>query len=370
MSKTVTLPLALIGRAGAGKTSLVYAARNLDIPEARAITTQIEEERKIDVVVEGVTYVVPLRVSCCCCVYLSLIIVPKDCGAQFKFSDVQNVIGQLYGVFVVLDATLTIAVDNDFQKWMMQIGKLAQCCELRKDLFVGVLLNKWDKVPAFQRKERFDAYLAQLGWDDHKTAIDAGRLRIFCTSAHQDFRFSEGSEFKEAMDWMVTHMKKMSCFHHSTVITTTNGSLLSLDQLMVSENIAWHVPHVLLTTGLKVTFVEIPNILWVTHDHLVFTKRGLLRCEQLLVGDVVFTSFDESQTCCVKHVEWDSSNGKFFGLNGLESIVLANGIKCSTFGQQHALPATWMSIVGRLTGCKVASQLGDTLLGLANKIGF
>ena len=62
------------------------------------------------------------------------------------------------------------------------------------------------------------------------------------------------------------------------------------------------------------------------------------------------------------------SHQTYFGLNCLESIVLANGIKTSTFGRFHAVPATWMSWAGRALGADRASRYGDAIAEFLVKI--
>ncbi len=64
----------------------------------------------------------------------------------------------------------------------------------------------------------------------------------------------------------------------------------------------------------------------------------------------------------------DKTGGRYFGLNCLHSEVLANGIKTSTFGKYHAIPAWWMRVVGGALGPKRASSLGDFMVELLVKV--
>ncbi len=54
-------------------------------------------------------------------------------------------------------------------------------------------------------------------------------------------------------------------------------------------------------------------------------------------------------------------------MNCLRSEVLADGIKTSTFGKYHFIPAWWMRIVGGVVGPKRASTFGDAIVGLLVK---
>ena len=90
-------------------------------------------------------------------------------------------------------------------------------------------------------------------------------------------------------------------------------------------------------------------------------------------GDTVFTSMDETTTCAltcaVKSVMHESRNQRYFGLNCLESVVLADGVKTSTFGRLHAVPAAWMKYAGSMIGIHRASAIGDAIATILAKIG-
>jgi len=106
-----------------------------------------------------------------------------------------------------------------------------------------------------------------------------------------------------------------------------------------------------------------------TGDHLVYTgNKGLIAASSVAVGDVVFGDVHETQQCVVTAVVQDKVKQRFFGLNCRESVVLANGIKTSTFGRYHTVPAAWMSWVGGIFGVDRASRWGDSMAEFLAKI--
>ncbi len=98
-----------------------------------------------------------------------------------------------------------------------------------------------------------------------------------------------------------------------------------------------------------------------TGDHLIFTRTGLRAARELVVGDVVFGANDAE--CVVSALE-PLPEGNYFGLNCLRSVVMVNGVKASTFGRLHTLPALWMHYVGSVVGVQRASRMGDALVSL------
>ena len=54
-------------------------------------------------------------------------------------------------------------------------------------------------------------------------------------------------------------------------------------------------------------------------------------------------------------------------LLSLSSEVLANGVKTSTFGRLHYLPAAWMAVAGRLLGVDRASRWGEATVKLLER---
>jgi hypothetical protein len=76
-----------------------------------------------------------------------------------------------------------------------------------------------------------------------------------------------------------------------------------------------------------------------------------------------------STTCTVKMVIPQRSGARYFGLHCLDSDVLANWIKTSTFGRYHALPAAYMKYAGAVLGVHRASAIGDAIATAFFKIG-
>ncbi len=108
-----------------------------------------------------------------------------------------------------------------------------------------------------------------------------------------------------------------------------------------------------------------------TAGHLFYTKRGLQAASDLKPGeDTVFSDLAETQSCSVVSVTKEKSEHKYFGLNCINSQVLASGLKSSTFEKLHSVPAFWMQVVGRLVGIKRASQLGDYVAELVQKMNL
>jgi hypothetical protein len=90
---------------------------------------------------------------------------------------------------------------------------------------------------------------------------------------------------------------------------------------------------------------------------LIFSKDRLVRASTLQVNDMIDTIDGPTP---IKNIAIETDQ-LYFGLNCLESIVFANGIKTSTFGSYHTVPATWMTLMGRLLGIHRASRWGDAI---------
>lgn len=123
------------------------------------------------------------------------------------------------------------------------------------------------------------------------------------------------------------------------------------------------VPHRVVTSGTRITArcgtETHTKVVRLTPNHLVYTQRGLIAAGELIVGhDRVYADLDETQPCTVVHIEKDVQHEEFFGLNCLSSVVLASGIKTSTFEKLHTIPALWMQLAGKLIGIKHASSIG------------
>lgn len=103
------------------------------------------------------------------------------------------------------------------------------------------------------------------------------------------------------------------------------------------------------------------GVLRLTGDHLVFTARGLIAADQITTADTLFGPGGERIT--VASIEHEP-NQVYFGLNCLESVVHANGIRTSTFGKYHKIPELWMKYAGSVFGVHRASSIGDSIVEL------
>ncbi len=121
------------------------------------------------------------------------------------------------------------------------------------------------------------------------------------------------------------------------------------------------IPHRVQARGVVIETTCGTPVLRLTEDHLVFTSTGLRAASELTPSDIVFSDEDQSATCRVLRVSKEATDQRNFGLNCLHSEVLANGVKCSTFGKYHFIPSTWMSWTGRLIGVERASRWGDAI---------
>jgi hypothetical protein len=113
------------------------------------------------------------------------------------------------------------------------------------------------------------------------------------------------------------------------------------------------------------------KVLRLTGDHLVYTSAGLRSASNIAIGDTVFGDLTEIEMCHVFHVTKEDNSLQYqtyFGLNCVDSVVLADGIKTSTFGLYNFIPAAWMKYASRLLGVKRASSLGDSIVQWLNKM--
>jgi hypothetical protein len=134
------------------------------------------------------------------------------------------------------------------------------------------------------------------------------------------------------------------------------------------------VPHIVRARGIIIKS-ECNNKLGVlplrlTEDHLVFTATGLIPASELSIGDTIFSDLAQTHHCRVVEVSKETSDQTYFGLNCLESIVLANGIKTSTYGKYHTIPALWMKYASKLIGIERASSIGDTVANALLKMNI
>ena len=131
------------------------------------------------------------------------------------------------------------------------------------------------------------------------------------------------------------------------------------------SNLECRVPHVVKSDGVRITTAghgsRGAGVLRLTGDHLVFTGRGLIGADQITTADTLFGPTGERIT--VASIDHES-NQVYFGLNCLESVVYANGIRTSTFGRYHKIPELWMKYAGSLLGVHRASSIGDSIVEL------
>ena len=157
------------------------------------------------------------------------------------------------------------------------------------------------------------------------------------------------------------------CFHEDTVIEY-NGEKHTQASLDKGHS-ECRIPHVVVAHGVAIHTTCSGKPLRLTKTHLVFTAHGLVKAEQVQKGDVLYKDLDQVDECTVVSVAQESEQQKYFGLNCLSSVVLADGVKTSTFGDLHTLPSLWMSWVGRVAGIERASKWGDAIASFAKSHG-
>jgi hypothetical protein len=160
-----------------------------------------------------------------------------------------------------------------------------------------------------------------------------------------------------------------SCFHEETIIVY-DSEAMSLEQLKTHADCV--VPHTVTALGHIITAQcgGVTKTLRLTSGHLVYTQRGLLAARDISEMDTVFSDLKEQHACKVLNIECEKSAQQYFGLNCINSQVLASGIKASTFEKLHSVPSLWMAIMGRVFGIGRASKYGDYILQLATKINL
>src|SRR5690242_3794265 len=114
------------------------------------------------------------------------------------------------------------------------------------------------------------------------------------------------------------------------------------------------IPHVMTSSGVVVSTTCSSSPLRLTHEHLVFTEHGLRTAGSLTQGTVLFSDLAQKVPCKVTSIQQEHAQ-KYFGLNCLESVVLAEDVLCSTFGVYHHVPAAWMKYAGSVLGAHRAS---------------
>jgi len=148
------------------------------------------------------------------------------------------------------------------------------------------------------------------------------------------------------------------CFHEDSHISY-NGRVYGMKDFAKHSECV--IPHVVTSDGVSIETSCGPRPLRLTPDHLVFSTRGLVAAGEIKVGDSLFGDEEQHRVCHVKKVVAEHGQ-KYFGLNCHKSVVLADGIKASTFGSLHTLPAMWMKYVGMTFGIERASRWGDSIV--------
>lgn len=196
-----------------------------------------------------------------------------------------------------------------------------------------------------------------------------------------------------------------TCFHQETIVNY-EGKDYSLADFKNGLVPQCHVPHVVrVSNGVRITascplVQSSPDmqssaatttmttttgkeeskelVLRLTNDHLVYVSRGLLpdvmtelrAASTVRAGDIVYQDLAQTSPCQVTQVTQETGDQAYFGLNCEESNVLANGIKTSTFGLYHTIPALWMKYASRWLGIERASRFGDAVVNLLSKMNF
>jgi hypothetical protein len=159
-------------------------------------------------------------------------------------------------------------------------------------------------------------------------------------------------------------------------VITYKGANFKLSELK-KEHPECVVPHVVSTNGVRVETTD-GHIVRLTGDHLVYTSTGLVQASHLKPGQLLFTTLpdnkkadnnNDKQTTRVVRVTPEQDQ-RYFGLNCLDSVVLANGIRVSTFGKYHLIPTMWMRFAGQIVGVRRASAIGDTFAQLLAKLNL
>lgn len=172
----------------------------------------------------------------------------------------------------------------------------------------------------------------------------------------------------------------VTCFHLSTIITY-KGKNYSYQQLLDGAEKECRVPHTTRCHGLKFELVdrrpdEVESaiakriILRLTGDHLVSTSRGMIQAQYLKTFDRVYGDLLSKTTAYTIVSITREKDEEYFGLNCLKNIVLANGVRTSTFGIYHLLPSLWMEVIGYVAGIDRASRWGDSIAGCSRAWGL
>lgn len=155
-----------------------------------------------------------------------------------------------------------------------------------------------------------------------------------------------------------------ACFHQSTTLSYRGRSY---SFATVESSGECRIPHTVRMDGLRVETTCGGAPLRVTADHLVFAKLAagdsqgaFVPAAALAPGSTLFSDLLRARPCQVVSVVAEKDQ-TYFGLNCLESVVVANNVLASTFGKYHRVPAIFMSYAGHLLGIDNASRVGDAI---------
>lgn len=155
----------------------------------------------------------------------------------------------------------------------------------------------------------------------------------------------------------------LKCFHEDSLISYKDAPARPIKDFEARLIKDCLVPHKFVGDGVSVQTSCGDKPLRLSREHLVFAKSGLVAASSLKAGDVVYASVDETKTCTVKSVT-EETKQVYMGLNCRESVVVANGVKVSTFESQHFIPSLWMRWVPAVLGLDGASRVGEVLTNL------
>jgi hypothetical protein len=165
-----------------------------------------------------------------------------------------------------------------------------------------------------------------------------------------------------------------TCFHESTRISYKGGAPQTLSdfQRQASDDAKeCHVPHVVRSSNgvrIETTCTSTSAPLRVTGDHLLYSARGLVAASLLVQGDILYADLAQLHECRILRVVHEDKEQLYFGLNCLESEVVADGYKASTFGHYHVIPSFWMKYVSKVVGVERASRWGDAAVQVLHKM--
>lgn len=132
-----------------------------------------------------------------------------------------------------------------------------------------------------------------------------------------------------------------------------------MQELLDGKETECKVPHTPMSKGVIIT-TSCNKTLRVTDTHLVATTNGYQLAYSLQPGDKLFGDhLSNDDMCVVESNTREKTVQQYFGLNCIQSEVLADGLRTSTFGDFHTLPSWYMYFVGGGFGVDLASQFGE-----------